>query len=183
MISGVMLSILVAILVLVIIGSVVFIMIYNKLVKIKNDIQKAWININALLKQKTDEVPLLISTMKPYMGENHNLFKEIETVKTNILDAGTVKEKSNANDRFTTTLNKLFAEGESDENLKVDSNFIRLKNKISGIQKEISDRREYYNEVVTSFNTQLEKFPHFMVAKVMGLKSKDMFDLSSTTKT
>src|SRR5512137_613899 len=135
---------------IVIIG--VFIGIYNSLVRLRNDIKKSWANIDVLLKQRTDELPKLIASVKGYMKHEKGLLENITKARTAFLSATTMDAKAKADSVISGALKSLFAVAENYPNLKANENFIQLQQRISGLENEIADRREFYNDSVNTFN-------------------------------
>src|SRR5437773_4124177 len=106
--------------------SVYLVMIYNGLVVVKNDIDKAWANIDVLLKQRHDELPKLIDTCKGYMQYEQQTLQMIVEARNAYQRAGTVPEKAAADNLLSTALSSLFAVAENYPELKADNNFMQL---------------------------------------------------------
>ncbi|MGM5488397.1 MAG: LemA family protein [Nanobdellota archaeon] len=159
-----------------------FIGIYNGFVRLKNDMKKAWANIDVLLKQRTDELPKLLSTVKGYMKHEKGVLTEVTRQRTAVMNAQGVKEKAAASDGLTNALKSLFAVAENYPDLKANQNFMHLQDRISGLENEIADRREYYNDAVNTFNIRIAQFPHVLIARLMALTEQDMFKVSAADR-
>lgn len=175
--------IIVVVVVLVLIGLVGYIVgIYNGLVRLRNNIKKSWGNINVLLKQRTDELPKLIASVKGYMKHEKSLLTDITKARSAIMKAKTMSEKAAADNQISATLKSLFAVAENYPQLKANENFMHLQDRISGIENELADRREFYNDSVNTFNIRIESFPDMIIANMMKLTPKEMFEVSEADK-
>ncbi|MEK6823247.1 MAG: LemA family protein, partial [Nanoarchaeota archaeon] len=141
---------------------------YNSLIALKNNIQKSWSNIDVLLKQRADELPKLIASVKGYMKHEKELLTELTKARTEFMKATTMNAKAKADATITGALKTLFAVAENYPNLKANENFIQLQNRISGLENELADRREFYNDSVNTYNIRIQSFPDSIVAKRMG---------------
>ena len=174
-----------AILVLVLLAIVIIgyiITIYNGLIKLKNNIKKSWANIDVLLKQRSDELPKLISTVKGYMKHEKEVLENLTNARTNFLNAKTVAESATADNMISGALKSLFAVAENYPDLKANENFMQLQNRISGIENEIADRREFYNDSVNQYNIRIQSIPDVIVARMMGYTDEEMFEVSEADK-
>ncbi|MBU2561445.1 MAG: LemA family protein [Nanoarchaeota archaeon] len=159
-----------------------FIGIYNGLVRLRNNIKKSWGNIDVLLKQRTDELPKLIASVKGYMKHEKGVLTEITNARSAIMKAKTMPEKAAADSQISAALKTLFAVAENYPQLKANENFMHLQQRISGIENELADRREFYNDSANQFNIRIESFPDMIVANVMKLTPKEMFKVSEEDK-
>ena len=165
--------------VLVVVGVFVyFIAIYNSLVRLRNDIDKAWANIDVLLKQRHDELPKLIETCKGYMQYEQKTLQMITEARTAFMKAGTVAEKAQADNFMTGALKSLFAVAENYPELKANNNFMQLQNRISELEEKIADRREFFNDDVNTYNIRIQQLPDVFIAGMMGLQRKDLFKVT-----
>ena len=177
-------AILTIVLILVVVGLVLYIVsIFNGLIRLKNNIQKSWANIDVLLKQRSDELPKLISSVKGYMTHEKTLLTELTKARTAVLNAKTMSEKAAADNMISGALKTIFAVAENYPNLKANENFIQLQNRITGLENELADRREFYNDSVNTFNIRIQSFPDMVIAKFMGLiQPQQMFKVSEEEK-
>ena len=159
-----------------------FVTIYNGLIKLKNNIKKSWANIDVLLKQRSDELPKLIATVKGYMKHEREVLENLTKARTNFLNANTVAESAVADNMITGALKSLFAVAENYPNLKANENFMQLQSRISGIENEIADRREFYNDSVNQYNIRIQSIPDVIVARMMGYANEEMFEVTETDK-
>jgi len=174
------LTILVALVViLAVVGIFVYLItIYNSLVRLKNDIDKAWANIDVLLKQRHDELPKLIETCKGYMQYEQKTFQLITEARTAFMKAGSVGEKAQADNMISGALKSLFAVDENYPELKANNNFMQLQKRISELEEKIADRREFFNDDVNTYNIRIQQLPDVFIAHLMSLQRKDLFKVS-----
>lgn len=149
---------------------------YNGLIQVKNNIKKSWANIDVLLTQRADELPKLINSVKGYMAHEQQTLEKLTHARTQFLNAKTVAEKAEADMALTQGLKSLFAVAENYPTLKANENFLQLQSRISGIENEIADRREFYNDSVNTYNIRIASIPDLFVARLMGLQSEQLFE-------
>jgi LemA protein len=161
------------------VGMVVYLItIYNSLVRLHNDIDKAWANIDVLLKQRHDELPKLIETCKGYMQYEQKTFQLITEARTAFMRANTVGEKAQADNLISGALKSLFAVAENYPELKANNNFMQLQNRISELEEKVADRREFFNDDVNTYNIRIQQLPDIFIAHMMSLPHKDMFKVA-----
>ena len=165
-----------ALLVIVLIGW--FIGIYNSLVRLKNNIRKAWSNIDVLLKQRHDELTKLMASVKGYMKHEEGVLTRITEARTAFMNARTVGDKAQADGMMSATLKSLFAVAENYPDLKADRSFTQFQGRISEIEEQIADRREFYNDSVNTFNIRIEQIPDVFLARMLGYTPREMFQVA-----
>lgn len=149
------------------------ILIFNNLVSLKNNVKKAWANIDVLLKQRHDELPKLIETCKQYMTYEQPTLEKITELRSKAMQAreqGDVNALGKAEGLLRGSIGNLFALAENYPDLKANQTFQHLQTRISALENAIADRRELYNESVTVNNIRIEQIPDIMVAKLFGFK-------------
>jgi len=145
------------------------ILIYNRLVSLKHNVKKAWGNIDVLLKQRHDELPKLIATCKQYMQHEQETLRQVTEARSRVAKAQSRTDMPAldlAEDQLRAGLGQLFAVVENYPELKADESFQHLQGRISNLENSISDRREFYNEVVNINNIRIEQFPDLLVARL-----------------
>jgi len=155
-----------------------FVTLYNSLVRLRNDIDKAWSNIDVLLKQRHDELPKLIETCKGYMQYEQKTLQAVTEARTAFLKATTVTEKAQADNLIGGALKSLFAVAENYPDLKANGNFMQLQGRISQLEEKIADRREFFNDDVNTYNIRIQQFPELFVARLLNLQHKDLFKVA-----
>jgi LemA protein len=157
-------------------------MIFNGLITLKNDIAKAWANIDILLKQRHDELPNLVEVCKGYMNYERDTFEKVTQARTLYQQAISVGQKAEADRSTTTAVRGLFAVAENYPLLKANENFLKLQSRITELESEIADRREYYNDSVNTFNIRIQEIPDTFVAAFMNLKLQPMFKVEEAER-
>ena len=164
---------------LVVVGFAIYtIIIYNELVRLRNDNDRAWANIDVLLKQRHDEIPNLVETVKGYMQHERETLLAVTQARAASVSAATVGQKAQADLLVTGALRGLFAVAENYPDLKANQNFLKLQNRISELEERIADRREFFNDDVNTYNTRIRQIPDLFLANLMGLKPREMFKVS-----
>jgi len=164
---------------LVVVGLFIYLItIYNSLVRLHNDIDKAWANIDVLLKQRHDELPKLIDTCKGYMQYEQQTFQLVVEARNAYSRAKSIPEKAQADMLLSAALKSLFAVSENYPDLKANNNFMQLQGRISELEEKIADRREFFNDDVNTYNIRIQQCPDVFVAGMMSLKHKEMFKAS-----
>ena len=177
---GIIIGAVLLFLIIVVVGY--FISVYNSLVRLKNNIEKAWSNIDVLLKQRHDELTKLLDTVKGYMKYEERVLKEVTAARTAFLSAETVADKANASNMMAGALKSLFAVAENYPDLKANQNFIQLQGRISGLEDQIADRREFYNDSVNVYNIRIEQIPDMFVARMLGYLRKELFKTAESDR-
>ena len=156
--------------------------VFNGLVRLKNNIKKSWANIDVLLKQRSDELPKLIESVKGYMKHEKGTLTELTKARTAFMKATSMSGKAKADNMLTGALKSLFAVAENYPDLKANQNFIQLQDRISSIESELADRREFYNDSANTYNIRIQVFPDVIVARMLGYTEQEMFKVSEADK-
>ena len=168
---------------LVVLAIIVYIVsVFNGLVRLKNNIKKSLANIEVLLKQRADELPKLIETVKGYMKHERSTLTELTKARTDFLNATTIQEKAKSDGIISGALKTLFAVAENYPNLKANETFLQLQGRISGIENELADRREFYNDSVNTYNIRIQSIPDTIVARMLGYQNEDLFKATEAEK-
>ncbi len=162
--------------------AVYVVMIFNGLIAVKNDVAKAWANIDILLKQRHDELPNLVEVCKGYMNHERETLESITRARSQYQQAVSVDQKAQADQGTTLALRSLFAVAENYPQLKANENFLKLQNRITELESEIADRREFYNDSVNTFNIRIQQVPDTFVAAFMSLRPQPMFKVEDADK-
>lgn len=158
------------------------VILYNGLVRLKNENDRAWANIDVLLKQRHDEIPNLVETVKGYMQYEQQTLLAVTQARTASLNATTIPQKARADLLMTGALRGLFAVVENYPQLKANQNFLQLQNVITDLEERIADRREFFNDDVNTYNTRIGQIPDVLVASFMDLKPREMFKVSDAER-
>jgi len=157
-------------------------MIYNGLIGLKNDIDKAWANIDIMLKQRHDELPKLLDVCKGYMDYERDTLQKVTQARSQYQAAVSIDQKALADQSMTSALRGFFAVAENYPDLKANNNFLQLQKRITELESQIADRREFYNDSVNSFNIRIQQLPDTLVASFMRLTPKPMFKVEESDR-
>jgi len=158
------------------------VILYNGLVRLRNENDRAWANIDVLLKQRHDEIPNLVEVVKGYMQHEQQTLLAVTQARAASLQAASVEQKALADLKLDGALRGLFAVAENYPQLKANENFLKLQNRISELEERIADRREFFNDDVNTYNTRIGQIPDVFVASFMGLKPRSMFKVSDADR-
>src|SRR2546423_7720747 len=149
------------------------IMVYNGLVTVKNNVSRAWANIDVLLKQRHDELPRLVEVCKAYRDFERDTLVRVTEARTRVAaarEARDIAALGPAEAALRVGVARIFAVAERYPELKADQNFLQLQGRITGLENAIADRREFYNDSVNVNNIRIEEFPETLVARLFGFR-------------
>lgn len=154
-----------------------FTSVYNGLIRLSRNIDKAWANIDVLLKQRHDEIPKLIKVCEGYMKYERETLEKITAARTACLEAKTVGDASKSEGELGKALKTLFAVSENYPELKANQNFTQLQERVSYLENQIADRREFYNDSVNNYNIRINQIPDMFVAQMLQMKARELFTI------
>jgi LemA protein len=152
---------------------------YNGLIRLRNQVENSWAQIDVQLKRRFDLIPNLIETVKGYAKHEKELFENVTKARTEFLKAGSVKDKADATNHLSSTLKSLFAVSENYPQLKANENFLQLQEELSGTESKIAYARQLYNDTVMEFNTKIQTFPTNLFANMLGFTQKQLFETTA----
>lgn len=161
---------------IVIIGGII---IYNKLVRLKNTVKSSWSDIDVQLKKRFDLVPNLVETVKGYASHEKSVFEKVTQARSMAMQASTPAEMAKAENMLRDTLKSLFAVAEAYPELKANTNFLQLQSQLQELENNIEYARRYYNAVVRDYNILIESFPSNLIASQFGFKEEQLFQLEA----
>jgi len=155
---------------------------YNRLVMLKNNSQKAFANIDVVLKQRADEVPNLVRTVKATALNENTILKELVSLRSQYLSTKENNEKIKIADSIDGRLKSFMITVESYPEIKASQSFLELQKRLSELEDIIADRREYFNDSINLYNNGIEVFPDFIFAKMMNYRKMEMLQFSDAEK-
>jgi len=155
---------------------------YNGLILLKNNIDKAWSNIDVLLKQRHDEIPKLIKVCEGYMSHEKGVFDRVMKAREAMMSARGPAAAGRMEGELERSLKQLFALAENYPDLKAQASFGQLQSRISGLESNIADRREFYNESVNTYNIRIESIPDIIVARSLGYTKRELFKVDAADR-
>jgi LemA protein len=160
-----------ALLVLFVIG------IYNALVRLRNQVDNAWSQIDVQLKRRHDLIPNLIETAKGYMKHERGTFEAITQARSQAMGAKTVAESSKAEGALGEALSKFMLVVENYPDLKANQNFLALQEELTGTENRIAFARQSYNDQVLFFNNKIQMFPSNIIAGMFAFGKREFFEI------
>jgi LemA protein len=172
----------------IIIGIVVIVLfflivIYNGLITLRNNADKAWANIDVLLKKRLDLIPTLVDIVKGYATYERSVLEEVTRIRATALQAQGIAEKARQNEAINTSLGSVFALAESYPDLKASENYLNLQKEISNIETQIAQRREFYNDSVMLYNTNITTIPAVFIANQLRFQPREYFRVDGDVET
>lgn len=170
--------------VLIVFGIIVatVISVYNGLISLKNQVDRAWANIDVILKQRYDEVPQLIQILEQYVQYEKSVIQKVMDARAHYGSAASTQDKIKASQEMSFALKGVFAIGENYPELKSNNNFTHIQTRLSSLESTLADRREVYNEAVTNYNTRILQFPDVIFSRMMNFGEKELFKVSEAEK-
>ncbi len=167
------------IIILVIVALLVFwgISIYNRLVKLRNNRENAFANIDVQLKQRHDLIPQLVASVKGYAEHEKEVFTRVTEARTAAMNATGINDKIAAENVLTSALAGLKVSLEAYPDLKANQNFLQLQTEIADIENKIAAVRRYFNTATRELNNAVQTFPSNLFANMFGFKKEPMFEI------
>jgi len=151
---------------------------YNSFIKLRNNRENAFANIDVQLKQRHDLIPQLVATVKGYASHEKDTFERIVNARSGAMNARTIDEKIAAENQLSSALAGLKITVEAYPELKANTNFMQLQGEISDIENKLSSVRRFFNSATKEYNTAIEMFPAKIIAGFCGFRREMMFDLA-----
>ena len=155
---------------------------YNNLVEVRNNIEKAWKNIDVLLQQRHDELVKLVDAVSGYVKHEREVLEAITKLRVAYRSSKTTEEKIGIENKINERLAQVRHVWEAYPTLKASENFLQLQQRISALESSIADRREFFNDSVNVYNIQIESLPQSVLAARMGYKRHAMLEVPEAAK-
>jgi len=152
---------------------------YNRLVKLRNNRENAFADIDVQLKQRLDLIPQLVESVKAYMKHESTVLTDITNARAMALQANGINEKIAADAGMTSALQGLRVAVEAYPDLKASQNFMQLQEEISDIENKLAAARRFFNSATKELNNAVEVFPSNLLAGMFGFKRETMYDLGA----
>jgi LemA protein len=157
--------------------AVILAVLYNSLVRSRNQVDEAWSDIEVQLKRRYDLIPNLVETVKGYAAHESGVFEKVTQARAAAMGAGTMTEKLKDENMLSGALKSLFAVAEAYPQLKANENFMKLQSDLTDTEDKIQAARRFYNGNVRDYNTKLQVFPTNLFASMFGFTAKEFFDI------
>jgi LemA protein len=152
------------------------IFLYNRLVRLRNEVETGWANIDVQLKRRTDLIPNLVEAVKGYAAHERGVFEEVTEARTAVQRAATPGDAAAAGGRLDAALGRLFAVAEAYPELRASENFSELQDELTDTEDKIAAARRYYNATVLAYNTQIQTFPSVLLSRPLGFREREFFE-------
>lgn len=150
---------------------------YNTLVRLRNNRENAFADIDVQLKQRHDLIPQLVSTVKGYAAHEKDTLERVINARNGAVNAKTIDEKIAAENVLTSALSGLKITLEAYPDLKANTNFLQLQEEISDVENKLASVRRYFNSATKELNNAVQSFPSNIIAGMFGFHKEVMFDL------
>ncbi len=155
---------------------VLFVLIYNGLVRSRNRVDNSWGQVEVQLKRRYDLIPNLVETVKGYAAHEQQTFEKVVQARNAAQAASTPQEQAQAENMLTGALKTLFALAEAYPELRASENFARLQQDLSETENKVSVARQIYNDSVLAYNNKVQTMPSNLVASIGGFSTRQFFD-------
>lgn len=155
---------------------------YNRLIALRNRAKEAFSDIDVQLKRRYNLIPNLVETVKGYAGHEKGVFEKVTEARTRAMGAQDMHEKAEAENMLSQTLKSLFAVAENYPQLQASQNFLELQRELRDAEDKIQASRRFFNTNVMRLNTMIESFPAALVAKVLGFRKEEFFEIEEAAQ-
>lgn len=155
---------------------------YNNLVRLRNNRENAFANIDVQLKQRHDLIPQLVATVKGYAQHEKELLESVTRARAAAMNATGINDKIAAENQLSSALAGLRVSLEAYPDLKANQNFLQLQNEISDIENKLAATRRFFNSATKEFNNACQTFPGNVFAGMFGFHTEPMFEIPATER-
>src|SRR5436190_6391668 len=166
---------LIVVIVVLVILAILLTLAFNHLVRLRNETEAGWSNIDVQLKRRNDLIPNLVEAVKGYAAHERGLFDEITQARAAVQGASGPAQTAAASDQLSGAMGRLFAVAENYPQLRASENFQQLQTELTDTEDKIAAARRYYNSVVQNYNTAIQSFPALLYAGLLGFRRREFF--------
>jgi len=152
---------------------------YNALVRLRNQVDNAWSQIDVQLKRRHDLIPNLVETAKGYMQHERETFEAITEARSRAMGAGSVADAAKAEGGLSQALSNFMLVVENYPDLKANQNFLSLQEELTSTENKIAFARQGYNDQVLFFNNKTQMFPSNIIAGMFNFTKRDFFEIEN----
>jgi LemA protein len=172
---------------LIVIGVIILLVIwvialYNGLVKMRNRIEAAWAQIDVQLKRRWDLIPNLVETVKGYAAHERETLEAVTNARNMAVNAQGPQQSAQAENVLSGALKSLFAVSEAYPDLKANQNFLNLQEELTSTEDRIAYSRQFYNDMVRSYNTKIQQFPAVILAGMFHFTEREYFEADDESR-
>ena len=150
-------------------------LVFNGLVRLRNQVRTAWADIDVQLQRRHDLVPQLVATVQGYAGHEHALLEAVTALRAQALTQATPSQLGELENALQLGLGRLFALKEAYPGLKASGNFLQLQRDLVAVEEQLQYARRFYNGAVRDYNDGTQRFPDALVARGFGFAGADFF--------
>ena len=165
------------ILIAVVVLALLVVVLYNRLVRLRNRAENAWAQVDVQLRRRYDLIPNLVETVKGYASHERATFEEVTRARTAAQQATTVEQQASAENVLTAAIGRLFAVAEAYPELRATENFQQLQAELAETENKIRVARQVYNDAVLSYENARETVPTNLVAGMFGFEPRPYFEV------
>jgi LemA protein len=162
--------------------ALILISMYNNLVKLRNNRENAFANIDVQLKQRYDLVPQLVATVKGYATHERELLEKVTAARSACMNATSINDRVQADNALGAALSGLRVAVEAYPELKANQNFLQLQNELSDIENKLASVRRFFNSATKELNNAVQSFPSNIIAGMFGFKKEPMFEIPASDR-
>ena len=161
---------------------IIFASMYNSLVKLKNNRENAFADIDVQLKQRHDLIPQLVDTVQGYASHEKEKLDRVIQARNGAVNAKSIDEKINAENQLSSALSGLKITLEAYPDLKANQNFLQLQEEVSDVENKLAAVRRYFNSATKEYNNAVQTVPSNLIAGMCGFRKEIMFDLGQNER-
>lgn len=165
------------VIILIVLACAWVVLVYNRLVAARNQVNEAWSDIDVQLKRRYELIPNLVSTVKAYAKHERSVFTQVTKLRNAALRAESPSEKAQADTLMSVALKSLLAIAENYPTLRSSENFRHLELELADTENKIAASRRFYNGVTRDYNTVIQSFPTNQFAEWLKFKESELFEI------
>jgi LemA protein len=158
------------------------VLVFNRLVSLRNRVDNGWSQIDVQLRRRYDLIPNLVESVKGYAAHERAVFEDVAEARTRGMAADTVGDQAQAENQVTRGLRQLLAVAEAYPELRANQNFLALQEELTATESRIAYARQFYNDQVMRLNTLIQSFPSNLIASVFGFEPREFFDIEDPVR-
>ncbi|MFA6225289.1 MAG: LemA family protein [Methanoregula sp.] len=168
---------------LLLVAAFIVIAIYNGLISLRNNTDKAWANIDVLLKKRLDLIPNLVEIVRGYASYERSVLEDITKIRASAMQAQGFPEKARGSEAVNASLGSVFALAENYPALEASENVLSLQKSLSTMETQITQRREFYNDSMLLYNTNISTIPGVFIADMLKYTPREYFRVDGDVET
>jgi LemA protein len=174
----------IVIIAIVVVAAMIVALLYNGLVRRRNQVDNAWSQIDVQLKRRHDLIPNLVEAVKDYMSYEQETLTKVTDARAAAVSAGSQgpEAQARAENALTQSLRSLFAVAENYPDLKANQNVLSLQEELTTTENKISFARQFYNDSVMTFNMMIQQFPSNLIAGMFNFSARQFFEAEEADK-